>query len=70
MYPKSAAKCSRFVYELPVAMTEFKRTAASLEELEELLDSLRDPTTPAPEKMATFSSAKVCLTQIIPGTTS
>lgn len=41
-------------------MTEFKRTAASLEELEEVLDSLvGDRTIPAPEKMATFSSAKV-----------
>lgn len=41
-------------------MTEFKRTAEELASLEELLSSLADDaSTPAPERLVTFSAAKV-----------
>lgn len=44
------------------AMTEFKRTVEELASLEELLGSLAgDSSTPAPEKLVTYSAAKVKL---------
>ena len=46
-------------------MTEFKRTSEELAKLEEVLNGLTsDSSTPAPEKLETFSSAKVSSTTI------